>query len=323
MIMDKLIYVKHSITKKDELFNYTIVFDENLGRGGYGTVFHGILTDHNDYDRKIQVALKKTNWIDYNEIKILMYLRKHLGNRKDINYYIDNVYDSNERCLYLITKYIPNQISMNNILLNRFSIYEIVIIMLNVCIALQYVHSLNISHTDIKPSNIMINPHTLEIRLIDFGLSCMLPVCKQIIGTLSFLAPEIYIINGDNKDKFNKKNMLKADIFSLGATFYSQLNSGNSVYDFYEDCKSIVSNNDYNECIIKNLKLKKQFLLNFVDKDITDIINEMIQIEPDNRPTIDTIVNKLTTILNKYKSSPIENISIDKELQELLNEKVL
>ena len=49
----------------------------------------------------------------------------------------------------------------------------------------------------------------------------------------------------------------------------------------------------------------------------------MINIKPDNRPTIDTIVDKISKILSKYNTNLIEYISFDKELEELLNKKVL
>lgn len=44
-------------------------------------------------------------------------------------------------------------------------------IMLQLCSALSYLHSLHIMHRDIKPENIMIDPTTLNIKLIDFGFA--------------------------------------------------------------------------------------------------------------------------------------------------------
>ena len=36
---------------------------------------------------------------------------------------------------------------------------------------LKYLHSLSIVHQDLKPQNIMINPKTSEVKLVDFGIS--------------------------------------------------------------------------------------------------------------------------------------------------------
>jgi serine/threonine protein kinase len=43
--------------------------------------------------------------------------------------------------------------------------------MIQLCSALSYLHSLHIMHRDIKPENIMIDPSTLNIKLIDFGFA--------------------------------------------------------------------------------------------------------------------------------------------------------
>ena len=43
--------------------------------------------------------------------------------------------------------------------------------MIQVCSALEYLHSKGIMHRDLKPENIMINPLTREVKLIDFGFA--------------------------------------------------------------------------------------------------------------------------------------------------------
>jgi len=44
-------------------------------------------------------------------------------------------------------------------------------IMAQICSALSYLHSKSIMHRDVKPENIMINPLTMQIKLIDFGFA--------------------------------------------------------------------------------------------------------------------------------------------------------
>ena len=48
---------------------------------------------------------------------------------------------------------------------------DILIIMNNIMKALDALHQAGILHLDIKPDNIIVNPHTKEVRLIDFGIS--------------------------------------------------------------------------------------------------------------------------------------------------------
>lgn len=70
-------------------------------------------------------------------------------------------------------------------------------------IAIQIVQTLEglyhnrIIHKDIKPQNIIINPQTKEVKLIDFSISSLLPRENQEIqnpnvleGTLAYISPE-------------------------------------------------------------------------------------------------------------------------------------
>lgn len=37
--------------------------------------------------------------------------------------------------------------------------------------AVEYTHSIDVLHLDIKPSNVLFDPKTTELRLIDWGLA--------------------------------------------------------------------------------------------------------------------------------------------------------
>ncbi|EAR85339.3 Serine/Threonine kinase domain protein (macronuclear) [Tetrahymena thermophila SB210] len=92
-------------------------------------------------------------------------------------------------------------------------------IMLESCLALQYLHQQNIIHRDIKPQNILLT-HELKIKLCDFGLAVKLSSDNHRIkgteGTYHFMAPES-LSDSNQKNGYDGK---KADIWSLGVTFY-------------------------------------------------------------------------------------------------------
>ena len=88
-------------------------------------------------------------------------------------------------------------------------LYEITV---QVCRALQYIHSRGFVHYDVKPRNIRIKPDG-QVKLMDFGLIGEARGAGQlkIRGTPEYIAPEM--IRGDEVDH-------RADLYSLGVTLY-------------------------------------------------------------------------------------------------------
>ncbi|QLE56613.1 ATP-binding sensor histidine kinase [Nostoc sp. TCL26-01] len=88
---------------------------------------------------------------------------------------------------------------------------------------LEGLHSDRIIHKDIKPANILINPHTLEIKLIDFSIATLLPrevpciVNPNVLeGTLAYISPE-------QTGRMNRGIDYRSDFYSLGITFFELL----------------------------------------------------------------------------------------------------
>ena len=86
---------------------------------------------------------------------------------------------------------------------------SIQLIILQMAIALQYLHYKNIIHRDIKPENILIGLDG-NIRLCDFGFSCY-NSGKTLCGTVDYIAPEIIT---------NKVYDHSIDYWSLGILLY-------------------------------------------------------------------------------------------------------
>ncbi len=83
-------------------------------------------------------------------------------------------------------------------------------------------HQSNVSHCDIKPSNILLNPELNIIKITDFGISELIPVNEKIIGaavgkgTLAYISPE-------QTGRLNCGVDYRTDLYSLGVTFYEML----------------------------------------------------------------------------------------------------
>jgi predicted Ser/Thr protein kinase len=92
-----------------------------------------------------------------------------------------------------------------------------------ICDALQYAHEEGVVHRDIKPENILLDKRG-RVKIADFGLAKLLGKTtedltltgtKQIVGTIPYMAPE-QIEGSRDVDH-------RADIYSLGVTFYEML----------------------------------------------------------------------------------------------------
>ncbi|MBD2360083.1 AAA family ATPase [Anabaena minutissima FACHB-250] len=78
-------------------------------------------------------------------------------------------------------------------------------------------------HKDIKPANLLIHPHTKEIKLIDFSIASLLPKETEAVkhpnvleGTLAYLAPE-------QTGRMNRGIDYRSDFYALGVTLFELL----------------------------------------------------------------------------------------------------
>lgn len=104
-----------------------------------------------------------------------------------------------------------------------FTLTEFFPLAIRVVEILGQVHQRHIMHKDVNPSNIILNPTTGQLKLIDFGISTVLsrenPTLRnpnQLEGTLAYISPE-------QTGRMNRGIDYRTDFYSLGATFYELL----------------------------------------------------------------------------------------------------
>jgi diguanylate cyclase (GGDEF)-like protein len=105
----------------------------------------------------------------------------------------------------------------------QFSLGEFLSIAIEIARILGELHAAHIIHKDINPANIVINPKTGQLKIIDLGISTRLtrekPTLKNpnvLEGTLPYISPE-------QTGRMNRFLDYRTDFYSLGVTFYEVL----------------------------------------------------------------------------------------------------
>ncbi|NER51065.1 MAG: serine/threonine-protein kinase PknK, partial [Symploca sp. SIO1A3] len=105
----------------------------------------------------------------------------------------------------------------------QLSLSEFLLIAIEITEILQGLYSYRIIHKDLKPSNILINPSTLQVKLIDFSLASFLPRENQEIHNPNVLEGTLGYISPEQTGRMNRGIDYRTDFYSLGVTFYELL----------------------------------------------------------------------------------------------------
>ncbi len=96
-------------------------------------------------------------------------------------------------------------------------------IAIQIATALEGLYNYRVIHKDLKPANILVDPETRQVKLIDFSIASQLPRETQEVkavtaleGTLAYLSPE-------QTGRMNRGIDYRSDFYSLGITFYELL----------------------------------------------------------------------------------------------------
>lgn len=150
----------------------------------------------------------------------------------------------------------------------------------NMVSAVKDIHEVDIVHGDIKTNNIIINPETGDIKVIDFGAAIFIEDGRKFMetdwthGTLGYRAPE------EERDNLLGKS---SDIYSLAVTII-ELWTGNIWY----------SGESFKEC--RNEVLKALRIMEKEESDLGAILRKCLHMSGSRRPTI----QKLNSFLQDY-----------------------
>lgn len=152
-------------------------------------------------------------------------------------------------------------------------------------LAVQHIHSYKIIHRDIKPENLLLSGED-NIKLCDFGWSAEFDEDMRrdtICGTYEYMAPEIL---------FQKQQSTGIDIWALGILLYELLHN-----------KAPYSGRSMAEVKKRIIHSKIKFKPN-CNPDAQDLIQKILRVKVEDRPTIEQILKHPFVTKNFYGRIP-------------------
>lgn len=313
MLQDKIFRKQGSINsirifKSKELAKATDNFSEGqiCGRGGFGTVYKGNLSDGTI------VAIKKSKIVDQSQTEQFI---NEITVQSQINH--RNVVRFLGCCLetpvpLLVYEFITNGTLSDHLHVNNNDTkmpwrtrLRIAAETAGVLAYLHSAHSTPIIHRDIKPTNILLDDDFTS-KVSDFGASRLIPknedeMCTMVQGTLGYLDPEYFLTSQLNE---------KSDVYSFGVVLVELMTGLKAVsFDRQEQ--------DWNLVNYFLSLMKEDRVLEIVDGGIANeehieeimkvanVAKMCLMVKGEERPTMKEVAIELESLLMalKYKFS--------------------
>jgi len=252
---------------------------DELGRGRFSIVQSALhLKEHAQYAVKV---VENTSLSDEEnlealetEIKILRQLRHpHIVSLKEVVTSAQNT--------YIVMELLSGGELFQRIVdQGCFPEKDAAALFAQIILSMDYLHSLNIVHRDVKPENILyVAAKSNDIKLIDFGYAGMWMADRPLTGlcgTPDYVAPEVLTWYDD--DEHGTPYGKGSDLWSLGVLLYVILSG----------CSPFCA--DEEEQLLKQVaQAKYEFFENEwkgVSEEARNLISRLLVVDPDKRMTM-------------------------------------
>lgn len=271
-------YLEITSPKISQIGNYKII--KEIGEGAFGKAYlatHILLN--------INVVLK-CGLIDDPNIVREIYYHKQLKHKNIVSLY---EVIKTENHLWIALEYCQGgELYYYIYEKKRLELDECRNIFFQIVLGVKYVHSLNLSHRDLKLENILLADQKRTIvKLTDFGfIREFNPQSRRflstICGTTVYMAPEL--LTGQKYSGF------AIDIWSMGVILYTMLNG---MLPFDDDDEMKIQHKVINT---------EPMFYDHVPIDVNQLISKMLLKDPNQRPSLNEILNSsyLIDVYNKY-----------------------
>ncbi|KAM0929212.1 hypothetical protein ACQ4PT_001778 [Festuca glaucescens] len=309
--------------------------ESELGRGGYGVVYKGVLRSGKIIAVKKLLETLIKHEAFQNEISFLMGI-KHQNVVQFVGYCAESRWEAIEQpsgsgrhilaeiqkrllCFeYVSNKSLDRHIADRSLDLEWNIRYKIII---GICNGLHFLHEeCRIIHLDLKPENILMDSN-MKPKIADFGLSRLFREQQSKVftdnraGTRGYMAPE-YI----NQGLITKK----ADIFSLGVIIIEIVTGRRDYPNFQLDSpqSTATSCQHFTEEVLGSWRYKFESRVKFISiekyiqqvKECISIALKCVDPGMEKRPTVKDVIQVLNAVdkMEASKDLPSEMQCMDK-----------
>jgi len=244
---------------------------ELIGSGNFSKVHMGIekKTGTKYAIKIIDKKLVETTRLE-NEIQIL----KKVDHKNII--LLKEVFESSSK-LYLVMELVTGGELFNKIVeIGAYSEQIAKDLVRQIIQGVKYLHSLNIAHRDLKPTNLLLKSNdTNEIKIADFGLSKILgpdSMMQTACGTPIYVAPEV--LKGEGYDK-------EVDLWSVGVIMYILLCGFPPFFDDGENMGQL-----FEQIMAGDFDFPDPYWTD-IDESAKNLIEHLLVVEPSKRYTAD------------------------------------
>lgn len=277
---------------------------QKIGEGGMATVYRG---RHVTLGREVAIKVLHPH-LSASERNRQRFAREaraieHLEHDNILKIFDYSGTDADD--CYIVTEFIDG-ITLQELLNERVRFPSEVAIQIGIklALALEYAHGLGIIHRDLKLENVMIRRDG-TLKLMDFGIARFLDevnltITGALVGSPAYMSPE---------QAMERVLDSRSDLFSLGTLLFHIVTGQ---LPFTGANPSIVLRN-----VIEARRPGVQELAPDISANLADLIEQLMQTEPDDRPaTALDVATRLTECLAEVGVDEDEGFAVQRWLQD-------